>query len=1027
MAGQIGTQILLGIEERVIGASQAISQINQTASAVRNVNTQLRNQGSAGVSAGRGMQQAGVLGSAATQKMAQSTFRFTFYALMAIRVGQTLMSKVFIEGSMQAANSFQHSFTLIDAVLQTTTANIEKLKALSIDVAMKTPFDPSEVAEGIRVFAKAGWSASETASAIFSSTELASIGEMKLADAVGFTATALKAYGHEASWAANATNLIAFFSNKSIFSMEDLMTVMGKVGATAHAYGQNMAQTLQLATAFAQVGTSSSETGTMMRQLYTRASRKTVAPLLEGSLRAQGLEPLYSGDTGKMTNVGQAYVALAKTIQQYEDTLEGADLAEFGLMRDQELYTMFGIRSVRSFLSLSSLSMEKFQEIMPDALAKTLEKAAEYEEKYMTKLRSDWAWAKAQAGTTMRTLQATMGNATLSMTRPFIQGGTEIMAMTNSLITMNDTTQRMIPMLFTLGGVLVAVSGMTAIAAGTFMLVKTRLADMGSALVADTLAMARMEKIYGTMRVAQWHDRGATATIGMRNLTSYAASPMRMLGALTSVGAIIYYAWSKNLGGLKDMTTKFFGSWNSQLNNTGTLGERIADKFKNIFQPYTKTAGGHTGTYFGSMMGGISGGIGQGGVLDGLIKSLVWGFKAFGTVLKWFWGIFKVAMFPTMMKKIAGWLGGGDIGKGFERIGQALGALLSVAIFEKLVFGIGALGKSLMWLAGQVLAHTAFKTIERGAGIGVMGSALLGAVPFARTGRAVQGIRNKLLMSSDVAAAYAQNEAIDALAPIAIRHREFTALQASAISQTLSKKGVSEAAIAAQIAAGTGAANVTQTAAQATIAAQTASAMSGRIQVESLRSLSQTRMALVASGATRQAVERGVATQAVLLSRPGILGALSIRGESMLSRTTVGSHALNIARQPYGKDMFGKMIPYSAARGGAGLMGGMASFLTPVVVGVIAVAVIALLGIGIYAMISRINANKAHTVNDNALGGSTSMAPSSITVNVSSAHDNPTSIGETAAAAVQKILNHNQEIGEEEMARTNLAKAIPER
>ena len=1000
MAGQIGTQILLGIEERVIGASQAISQINQTASAVRNVNTQLRNQGSAGIAAGRGMQQAGVLGSAATQKMAQSTFRFTFYALMAIRVGQTLMSKVFIEGSMKAANSFQHSFTLIDAVLQTTTANIEKLKALSIDVAMRTPFDPSDVAEGIRVFAKAGWSASETAGAIFSSTELASIGEMNLADAVAFTATSLKAYGHEASWAANATNLIAFFANKSKFSMEDLMTVMGKVGATAHAYGQNMAQTLQLATAFAQVGTSSSETGTMMRQLYTRASRKTVAPLLEGSLRAQGLEPLYSGDTGKMTNVGQAYVALAKTIQAYEDTLEGADLAAFGLMRDQELYTMFGIRSVRSFLSLSSLSMEKFQELMPDALARTLEKAAEYEEKYMVKLRSDWAWAKAQAGTTMRTLQATVGNATLSMTRPFIQGGTEVMAMTNSLITMNDTTQHMIPMLFTLGGVLVAVSGMAAIAAGTFMLVKTRLADMGSALVADTIAMARMEKIYGTMRVSRWASRGATATIGMRNLTSYAASPMRLLGALTTVGTIIYYAWSKNLAGLKDMTTKFFGSWNSQLNNTGTLGERIANKFKNIFRPYTQTAGGHTGTMFGSMLGGVSGTLQQGGALDGMLKGLAFGFKALGTVLKWVGKglgyLWRTAFY--MLNGIAKLLGRGDIAKGFERLGTALGWLVSAAIFEKLIFGIGALGKSLIWLTGQVLAHTAFRGIARGAPMGMMGSALLGAVPGRRTLLAARGLKDRALMWGARADAGYENVARSALAGAGGPLVSSTAAGGSALQSTREQL----------------------------IAMQTASVMRGEIQAENLRKLSLIRMRGMEQGLTKTLIERNVATEIARSGRPGMFGAFRMRGSAMFGRTTIGRGAMDIASQPYGRNVFGNMIPYSAARGG-GMMAGMASFLTPAIVSVIAVTVIALLGLGLYSMISRINSNNAHKVNDYALGGSTSMAPSSITVNVSSAHDDPKAIGETAAAAVQKILNHNQEIGEEEMARTNLAKAIPER
>ena len=595
----------------------------------------------------------------------------------------------------------------------------------------------------MRTFAKAGWNAQQINQAIFASANMASIGEMSLADSAKFTATVLKAYQWEAKRAGDATSLIAFFSNKSVYAMSDLQTIMGKVGATAHAYGQDMAQTLQLATAFGQVGVAPSEAATMMRQLYIKASNPDVSSFLEASLQHQGLKALYSEDTGKMTNVGQAYVAAAQSIQEYSDSLSGAEKAEFGMMRDQAIYSMFGIRQARSFMSLASLDIKKFNEIMPDTLKATLEKAHKYEEGYMAKLRTDFHWAVVQAQATREALGTTMGGPGLSIARPFLQAGTEVMAFANDLILSNDTMKQLVPSVFFMTGAIVGLTGVVALSAGVFMLIRTRLADVGTEIMESTVAMNKLKKSYGSWQVMQWKNSGMKSTIGTKYLTSYATGTLRMLTSLAGIGAVIYYAWTKNLAGIQDMTKKFFSGWNEKLNMTGTLGETIANKFKNIFSPYRQTAYGHTGTMFGSMLSGAGGEFNKGGMFEGLLSMLITSLKVAAgifnalilTPLKWVG-----RAFGTILYAIARITGAGDVAKGFERLGKALGWIISLTVFEKLIKNIYALGKSLTWLTGYVFFHGGWGGVARTASMKEMVGTMWHHSALAETYRGGQAV-----------------------------------------------------------------------------------------------------------------------------------------------------------------------------------------------------------------------------------------------------------------------------------------------
>lgn len=693
--------LLFRIDAQMFGGQQVAGNLRAIGTELNKTQRNLDRASQSATTFAQKVTVGGQAASTAMQKAAQSSFRYTFYALMAMRAGQMLASAVFIKGMAKAANEYTHSLTRIQAVLQATADQMESIKAKAGEVVLKTPFGPTDTVEAMRNMAKQGLAVTQINNSIMESANLATMGEMSLTSGAELLTEVLRAYNMKMEEAGDVTALLGYAAKQSKYEVSDLKDILETVGPTAAAYGQSLPKTLQMLIAYGRKGVKPSEAATLIRQVIMRSAKPEVQEVLEWGLRQMGEKPLYN-EEGYMTNIGQAMVATAKAFdklrKQAQDKHRGA---EFGAALDSLFYELFGVRQARGFMTLAGMSLKEYKELLPD-----VDKARKYEEEYMRTIKQDYHWVQAQAAATMQRLSQVLGTPMLQIMRPFKQIQAEAAGFITNLITMNKTASQLIPALTFLSGAIISLSSATGIAVGIFYLIRTRLADVGDALRETGRAAARLgrDAIAG---LAPWK-------IGLKYFASYALGPARALASLSIAASILYYAWKHNLGGLQSFLKPFFNWWNKTMTDTGTLAERLSDKIRKLFKfPEIKMLSrpGVVGPAMlrdrilrvpqgGTVLGNIMYGMQQAAntTFGHMVGSVVSSIKAIVIILKYtalpvlkgFAGTLYYAF-----RNLAWVVGTGDIERGFRRIGNAIGWLIGLKLFDTLVGKILLLGKGL--------------------------------------------------------------------------------------------------------------------------------------------------------------------------------------------------------------------------------------------------------------------------------------------------------------------------------------------
>ena len=675
----IGSRVLQWIEFRTAGAAQAASQYRQVGVAMQGVNRQINNQSRAMQGWGRTAQHSGIMYSSAMQGAAQSTFRYTFYALMAIRVGQMLLSKVFIKGMSEAAEKYTYSWAKIRGILQAAKEDIVALTDKARELALTTPFGPVDITESMGAAARAGLGQAQIMATTEHAAHLATLGEIDLTEATEAMITTARAYNIAMEDSAKITDIFAYFETKGIAKTQDFISVLGKAGTSAAAYNQALAQTLQLAQALVSVGNPAEEVGTLMRQLYTKGSTKEVQMALQAGLRFMGLQPLYT-EQGQMRNIGEAYIGFAKLIQEAVSTgkITGSE-------RDQLVEELFGVRQARGFLSLSRYTLEKYRELYDNNWDAMLEDAHKALEERLAQIRLELTWTKQQFQATRANIANTLGVPINQMIRPLYQVATETVAFTDYLINMNETTRSLIPAMLGLGAAIIGMAGAVGLGAGLWMLLKTRVADFGQEIAHQAVQMQRLRSMGYFRGIAE----PSTARVGFAYFRSRIRTPLKILAGVSLLGGLVAVAWKNNLWNLQGHTKKFLDWWRENMNKTGSVAEKLAGGVKSIT--------GH-GTPLGTFLRGFAAQFKRGGAMEtignvviSVAKGLGWALrhfviptlKVFGVMLS---GLFKFAAFS---------LGVGDVSRGIERFGMALGWLITLSLVEKAGHAIMGLSKVL--------------------------------------------------------------------------------------------------------------------------------------------------------------------------------------------------------------------------------------------------------------------------------------------------------------------------------------------
>lgn len=249
--------------------SASIRITADTASAIRNIDR----VGEASERAGRRSARAGIDTDRAWAKIG-SVSRAGFIAGAA---GLAILGKANID--------FDRTMSGVAAATQATGARLTQLRNLAIKAGADTQYSATEAAQGITELSKAGVSAKDImGGALRGALDLAAAGQIEVADAAEYTATALTQFGLKGNKATHVADLLAAGAGKAQGEVQDMALALNYAGVPAAQLGVSIEETAGTIALFAKNGIVGEKAGTTLRgMLASLTSPSTKASkIMEG-------------------------------------------------------------------------------------------------------------------------------------------------------------------------------------------------------------------------------------------------------------------------------------------------------------------------------------------------------------------------------------------------------------------------------------------------------------------------------------------------------------------------------------------------------------------------------------------------------------------------------------------------------------------------------------------------------------------------------------------------------------------------
>ncbi|WP_239255429.1 phage tail tape measure protein [Listeria ilorinensis] len=176
----------------------------------------------------------------------------------------------------KVAADFESEMSDVQAVSNASAAEMEKFKALAIDLGAKTKFSAKEAASGIEELIKAGVSTTDILNGgLAGALDLAVAGELDLASAAEIASTALNAFKDDNISVSKAADILAGAANASATDVSSMKESLQQVSAVASGVGMSFEDTSTALAVFAQNGLKGSDAGTSLKTMLSRLHPQT--------------------------------------------------------------------------------------------------------------------------------------------------------------------------------------------------------------------------------------------------------------------------------------------------------------------------------------------------------------------------------------------------------------------------------------------------------------------------------------------------------------------------------------------------------------------------------------------------------------------------------------------------------------------------------------------------------------------------------------------------------------------------------
>ncbi|MFB3160431.1 phage tail tape measure protein [Neobacillus sp. 179-J 1A1 HS] len=246
-----------------------------------------------------------------------------------------------IGAAVKTAADFEKKMSDIKSVSGATASEMQALSELAKEAGRSTAFSATEAAAGIEELIKAGLTVEQImGGGLKGALDLASAGNLQLADAAEIASTALNAFRDDHLSVVDAANLLAGAANASATDVSELKFGLSAVSAVASGAGMSFEDTATALATFAQNGLKGSDAGTSLKTMLMNLSPSTkeATELFQqlGIITEDGANQFYDAE-GKLKSLSDVTDVLRKALEKLNPKERGDALKQ-----------MFGSDAVRA-------------------------------------------------------------------------------------------------------------------------------------------------------------------------------------------------------------------------------------------------------------------------------------------------------------------------------------------------------------------------------------------------------------------------------------------------------------------------------------------------------------------------------------------------------------------------------------------------------------------------------------------------------------------------------------------------------
>lgn len=194
----------------------------------------------------------------------------------ALTVGVTTPLAVAGKSAVNTAAEFESSMSRTQGALNLTSAEMEELKDLAMEMGAQTIFSAADAGDAMNELAKGGLTAADIqAGALKSTMDLAASSGMDMATSANTIVKAMGGFQLSASETGDAVNALAGAASASAADVSDISEALAQCSASANNAGWSIQDTTAVLGAFADAGIVGSDAGTSLKTMLQSLSAPT--------------------------------------------------------------------------------------------------------------------------------------------------------------------------------------------------------------------------------------------------------------------------------------------------------------------------------------------------------------------------------------------------------------------------------------------------------------------------------------------------------------------------------------------------------------------------------------------------------------------------------------------------------------------------------------------------------------------------------------------------------------------------------